>query len=119
MPTALRVLPGLTALTLSFLSAYVFATSLGQIFDGASNLQFFFTVSILLAGAATPLLIANGMYLATVTPQAVGNDIGGVGLMLLGTVALLLTSLVFIFALPAAHPIGADRLDNRPTRSHN
>lgn len=151
MPPALRALPGLTALTLSFLAAYVFATNLGLIFDIAANLQFFFTVShigsallcvsvpfafalvgrnagcrpgllklgtILLAGAAMPLLIANGMYLATVTPQAVGNDIGGVGLMLLGTVALFITSLVFTFALPAAHPGDADRLDNRPTRGH-
>lgn len=149
MPTALRVLPGLTALTLSFLAAYVFATNLGLIFEIAANLQFFFTLShigsallcvsvpitfalvgrntgcrrgllklgtILLASAALPLLIANGIYLAAVTPQAVGNDIGGFGLMMLGAVALLSTSLVFTFALPAAHPADADRLENRSTR---
>lgn len=73
--------------------------------------------TILLAGATLPMLIANGMYLATVTPQAVGNHIGGAGLMLLGAVDLLATSLVVVFALPA-RPVGVGRLDNQPTHGH-
>lgn len=147
MPTALRVFPGLTALTLSFLSAYLFATHLGLIFNAASNPQFFFTVShigsallcvsvpiafllvgqytncqpkrlkvgtILLAIAAAPLLIANGMYLFVLqTPQGADGAIGAILLMLLGALALLITSLVFIFALPTAHSVDADRLDNK------
>ena len=137
MPTALRTLPGLTALTLSVLAVYLFATNLGLLVDAVANPQFFFTVShigsallcvgvpaafalvgrgtacpagplragtVLLAVAATPLLVANGMYLATVTPQAVGNDIGGVALMLLGFAALSVTSVVFAIILAVARP---------------
>lgn len=146
MPTALRMLPGLTALTLSFLAVYLFTTNLGLIVDTTANAQFFFTVShtgsallcggvpvafallgrgtacpagplrvgtVLLAVAATPLLVANGMYLATVTPQAVGNDIGGVALMLLGVAALSVTSVVFTIVLAVARPsVAAPRLQS-------
>ncbi|MGV0109451.1 hypothetical protein [Arthrobacter sp. CP30] len=142
MTTALRVLPGLTALTLSFISAYLFATNLGLIFDTASNPQFFFTVShigstililcvsvaFLLVGRATgcrrsllkigtkllaiasiPVLVANGIYLFSFrSAEASVGDIGGIGLMLLGLVALLLTSLAYTIALPVARPAAAE-----------
>ncbi len=131
MSTFLRVLPGLAALTLSFLSGYVwmfagpYSPSLFTIAHAGSAVlcvavPFCFVVigratgcrpdllklgAILLAIAGIPMLVANGIYLFSFrSVEGSYGDIGGFGLMLLGFAALLITSLACTVGLPIARP---------------
>jgi hypothetical protein len=131
MSTFLRVLPGLAALTLSFLSGYVwmfagqYSPSLFTIAHTASavlcgTVPFGFVAigratrcrpdllklgAVLLAIAGIPMLVANGIYLFSFrSVEESYGDIGGFGLMLLGFAALLVTSLACIVGLPLARP---------------
>ncbi|WP_043440945.1 hypothetical protein [Arthrobacter sp. L77] len=61
--------------------------------------------AVLLAIAALPLLIANGIYLFSFgSVEASYGDIGAFGLMMLGFLALLVTSVACIIGLLVARP---------------
>ncbi|BBE22191.1 hypothetical protein MN0502_10740 [Arthrobacter sp. MN05-02] len=131
MSTFLRVLPGLAALTLSFLSGYVwmfagpYSPSLFTIAHAGSVVLCvavpcgFVGIgratrcrpdlgrlgAVLLAIAGIPMLVANGIYLFSFrSVEGSYGDIGGFSLMLLGFAALLVTSLACIVGLPSAWP---------------
>jgi hypothetical protein len=60
---------------------------------------------ILLAVAAIPMLIANGIYLFSFgSVEASYGDIGGFGLLLLGILALVVTSTACLVGLLVARP---------------
>lgn len=58
--------------------------------------------TLLLAIAAVPMLIANGMYLSYGSSDGAAGDIGGIFVMLLGWAALTGVSLYLIDSLPVA-----------------
>jgi hypothetical protein len=126
-----RMMPGCTALTLSFLSAYAWRytglahPSLFTVAHTASAVLCavvpvaFVLVgratycrpdllklgAVLLAIAAVPLLIANGVYLFSFgSAEASLGDIGGFGLFLLGTAALVVASASCLVGLAVARP---------------
>lgn len=138
MATFLRIFPGLTALVLSFLSGYVWVFAgpyspwLFTIAHlGSAVLCLSVPAAFVLIGRATrcrqsllkvgsrllliagiPVLVANGIYLFSFgSVEASLGDIGGIGLMLLGFVALLLTSLAYTIGLPLARAAVTDNDD--------
>lgn len=72
--------------------------------------------AVLLSLAGIPLHVANLMYLIGGV-ESTGNDIGGIGLALLGWGALLLTSLTLTTVLVFGGSAAAQRLDNRSSSS--
>lgn len=131
MSTFSRVLPGLAALMLSFLSGYVWlfagpyspslftVAHVGSAVLCAAVPVAFHAVgratrcsrgllklgTILLALAAIPMLVANGIYLFSFrSVEGSYGDIGGAGLMLLGLAGLLITSLACSIGLPITRP---------------
>lgn len=69
--------------------------------------------AFLLGVSSLPVLVANGLYLAAGSREATVADIGGVMFLLLGTVALTITSLVLTIALPITRPHDGDQLQQR------
>ncbi|OUM42645.1 hypothetical protein B8W73_07385 [Arthrobacter agilis] len=142
MSTFLRVLPGLAALTLSFLSGYAwvfagpYSSSLFTIAHSGSAVlcaaaPYAFVLigratrcrpdllklgAILLALASIPMLVANGIYLFSFkSVEGSYGDIGGAGLMFVGLAALLVTSLACAAGLPLTGPrASTDRLEPGP-----
>ncbi|MHA7207749.1 hypothetical protein [Arthrobacter sp. MDT1-65] len=70
--------------------------------------------------ASIPLLVANGIYLfSSRSAEGSYGDIGGVGVMVLGLAALLITSLACTLGLPLARQAVPETRDSKhtPTRS--
>ncbi|WP_247826695.1 hypothetical protein [Arthrobacter antioxidans] len=126
-----RLAPGLAALMLSFLAAHLWHYSgpgYPSLFAAAHTASAVLCITIpgafvlvgrltrcrpdlrtlgavLLAIAALPLLVANGIYLIYFgSVEASYGDIGAFGLMMLGFAALLVTSVACIIGLLVARP---------------
>lgn len=66
--------------------------------------------AVLLAIAAIPMLTANGIYLFSLrTAENAAADIGGIGIALLGSAALLVTSAACTIGLPLARPVNLEQ----------
>jgi hypothetical protein len=137
MTASLRILPGLTALVLSVLSGLIWkqgvqeslfvASHIGSIVLCVSAPVVFFFIgrktrcdstllilgAVLLTIAAIPMLAANGIYLVWFgSVEAALGDIGAFGLMLLGWIGLVSTSIAFAIISPLTTPTGSDPTDN-------
>ncbi len=136
MTASLRVFPGLTALVLSVSSGLIWkqgaqeslfvASHVGSIVLCVSTPVVFFLLgrktgcrptllklgTVLLTLAVIPMLLANGAYLFWFgSAEASLRDIGAIGVMLLGWIGLVGTSIAFAVVLPLTPPTGTGPTD--------